>query len=43
MLGRKSKYSNEEQHAIREKIWKVALYIRLSQEDEDNRKRQARK
>lgn len=35
MAGRKSKYSYNEEHASR-KIWSVALYIRLSQEDSDN-------
>ena len=43
MAGRKSKYSYTENNAIKRKIWSVALYIRLSQEDEDNRKRKARK
>ena len=43
MAGRKSKYSSTENNTIKSKIWSVALYIRLSQEDEDNRKRQARK
>lgn len=43
MAGRKSKYSSTENNTIKSKIWLVALYIRLSQEDEDNRKRQARK
>lgn len=38
MAGRKSKYSSDE-NIIDKKIWSVALYIRLSQEDEDNRKR----
>lgn len=42
MVGRKSKYSSNE-NIVNKKIWSVALYIRLSQEDEDNRKRQARK
>lgn len=42
MAGRKSKYSSSE-NIINKKIWSVALYIRLSQEDEDNRKRQTRK
>ena len=36
MPGRKSKYSNVSSSAIEEKIWSTALYIRLSQEDEDN-------
>ena len=39
MAGRKSKYSSENSNASKIKIWSVALYIRLSQEDEDNRKR----
>lgn len=42
MAGRKSKYSSNE-NIVSKKIWSVALYIRLSQEDEDNRKRKARK
>lgn len=37
MIGRKSKYSSNEK-VINKKIWSVALYIRLSQEDEDNGK-----
>lgn len=36
MAGRKSKYSSNENNTIKNKIWSVALYIRLSQEDEDN-------
>lgn len=43
MAGRKSKYSSTENNIIKNKIWSVALYIRLSQEDEDNRKRKTRK
>lgn len=43
MAGRKSKYSSIENNSIKHKIWSVALYIRLSQEDEDNRKRKTRK
>lgn len=43
MAGRKSKYSSTENNSIKHKIWSVALYIRLSQEDEDNRQRKARK
>lgn len=35
MAGRKSKYYSDEK-IINKKIWSVALYIRLSQEDEDN-------
>lgn len=38
MAGRKSKYSSTQNNSIRHKIWSVALYIRLSQEDEDNGK-----
>ena len=38
MAGRKSKYSSTENNTIKQKIWSVALYIRLSQEDEDNGK-----
>ena len=40
MSGRKSKYFVEKNKF---KTWSVALYIRLSQEDEDNRKRKTRK
>lgn len=36
MAGRKSKYSSIENNSIKHKIWSVALYIRLSQEDADN-------
>ena len=43
MAGRKSKYSSTENSMIKNKIWSVALYIRLSQEDEEKRKRKARK
>ena len=39
MAGRKSMYSYNENNSIKYKIWSVALYIRLSQEDEDNRQR----
>ena len=42
MAGRKSKYSSNENNTIKHEIWSVALYIRLSQEDEDNRQRKAR-
>ena len=35
MAGRKSKYSSNE-NIVNKKIWSVALYIRLSQEDADN-------
>ena len=38
MAGRKSKNSSIENNSIKHKIWSVALYIRLSQEDEDNGK-----
>ena len=34
-MARKSKYSSNE-NVVNKKIWSVALYIRLSQEDEDN-------
>ena len=37
MAGRKSKYSSTENSTIKQ-TWSVALYIRLSQEDEDNGK-----
>ena len=36
MAGRKSKYSSENSNTKKVKIWSVAIYIRLSQEDEDN-------
>ncbi len=36
MPGRKSKYTLENLEAQKTKIWSVALYIRLSQEDSDN-------
>ena len=35
MAGRKSKYGSNE-NAENKKIWSVAIYIRLSQEDSDN-------
>ena len=38
MPGRKSKYSTIENNDIKNKIWSAALYIRLSQEDDDNGK-----
>lgn len=38
MAGRKSKYSYERDNYLEYKTWSVALYIRLSQEDEDNGK-----
>ena len=38
MLGRKSKYVSESTNDNKTKIWSAALYIRLSQEDEDNGK-----
>lgn len=44
MAGRKSKYfSTDENKNTNDKKWSVALYIRLSQEDEDNRKTETRK
>ena len=36
MAGRKSKYSSENSNTKKTKIWSVAIYIRLSQEDADN-------
>ncbi len=42
MPGRTSKYTNEK-NINREKVWQAGLYIRLSQEDSDNRNRKARK
>ena len=42
MAGRKSKDSLDE-NQLHKKIWSVALYIRLSQEDANLRRRQARK
>lgn len=36
MAGRKSKYSLENSNSDNNKIWKVAEYIRLSQEDSKN-------
>ena len=36
MAGRKSKYSSENSNNKGTKIWAVAVYIRLSQEDNDN-------
>ncbi len=36
MAGRKSKYSLENSNTTETKIWSVAVYIRLSQEDSDN-------
>lgn len=41
MAGRKSKYALVNPN--NKKIWSVALYIRLSQEDAGIRRRQARK
>jgi DNA invertase Pin-like site-specific DNA recombinase len=35
LMARKSKYSSN-QNVVNKKIWSVALYIRLSQEDSDN-------
>ena len=43
MAGRKSKFSSKQNNNSKHKTWSVALYIRLSQEDEDNRKRKKRK
>jgi len=40
MAGRKSKYSSENSSTNKAKIWSVALYIRLSQEDSDNEDKQ---
>ena len=39
MAGRKSKYSSENSDTKETKIWYVAEYIRLSQEDDDRRRR----
>ena len=36
LAGRKSKYSSENSNTKKAKIWSVAAYIRLSQEDSDN-------
>jgi len=36
LAGRKSKYSLENLNGDKIRVWSVALYIRLSQEDEDN-------
>lgn len=36
MAGRKSKYSSENANISKVKIWSVAVYIRLSQEDSNN-------
>ena len=41
-MARKSKYSSNE-NILNKKNWSVALYIRLSQEDEEKRKRKTRK
>lgn len=38
MVGRKSKYSSESSNL--NKIWSVAIYIRLSQEDVGMRRRE---
>ena len=43
MAGRKSKYDTEDVGVNNKKIWSVAKYIRLSQEDSDTRRRQERK
>ena len=42
-MSRKSKYSSFDNTITKNKIWSVALYIRLSQEDEEKRKRKTRK
>ena len=42
MAGRKSKYSYNEWKENK-KIWLAALYIRLSQEDSESRRRKIRK
>lgn len=36
MAGRKSKYFSENSNNNKSKIWSVAQYISLSQEDSDN-------
>ena len=41
MVGRKSKYSLENSNEKGTKIWSVALYIRLSQEDNENEKKES--
>ena len=43
VAGRKSKYSSIQNSVVKQKIWSAALYIRLSQEDEEKRKRKTRK
>lgn len=43
LAGRKSKYALENLNISKVKTWSVAEYIRLSQEDEGIRRRQARK
>lgn len=39
MAGRKSKYSSESSNVNKNRIWSVAIYIRLSQEDAGMRRR----
>ena len=43
VVGRKSKYSSTKNNTMKHKTWSVALYIRLSQEDEEKRKRKTGK
>ena len=43
IMARTSKYDSTPKTIIKQKIWSVALYIRLSQEDEDNRQWKTRK
>ena len=43
MAGRKTKFDIENSNKGKVKIWTVAEYIRLSQEDEGIRRRQAGK
>lgn len=40
MAGRKSKYSLKNSNTNKSKIWSVAIYIRLSQEDVGMRRRE---
>ena len=40
MAGRKSKYSSESLKVNKNRIWSVAIYIRLSQEDVGMRRRE---
>lgn len=39
MPGRKSKYSSENLSMTKKRTWSVAIYIRLSQEDDGIRRR----